>query len=318
VNYEALGIFVIFLIILIPLPTYAQNTQICGTGTILDNSTGQCILQCGEGTNFDGDKCVEDSKGVDFGQIEAIAVGIIGGLVATAFGIWWTVKTRKEERTKEDLEIIQNYGNQLSEITQEEEDLETKLDCSLYADRYLDTLDQMASLLAKGLIRLDVADYFENQFKYGMNLWFWYKENIEKNPKKLLKDKFGLGVGKFEKSKDKKPEDDSDRWYWFRWWCYAERDIFDYSFMKIRKKKKDPKEKLDPFEPQPRKELVKQRLDLLKAIKNPSKETSIRIEILDDLHRFFSGSIKTDEKNTDEKNIYDRVMTHIKKLEPDS
>ena len=110
-------------------------------------------------------------------DIETIAYGIITGIVATAFGILWTVWQRRNERKKEDLEIIQTYSGQISEIMNEEQNLETKLQCTLYAERYLDILEQLASLYKKNTLRRDVADYFENNFSYGINIWKWYKKN---------------------------------------------------------------------------------------------------------------------------------------------
>ena len=203
-----------FIIFIIPIPTFAQDEISCGSGLIRDNSTGQCILECGEGTVLEGKECKKSS--LDIGQLEAIAVGIIGGLIATAFGILWTIKTRREEREKEDLEIIQNYGNQISEITTEEKNLETQLDCSLYAERYLDILNQMASLLHKHLIRPDVADYFEKQFKYGINLWFWYHKNIERISDVTIENNFVKEIN------PKKSEHEQERWGFFRWWCNHE------------------------------------------------------------------------------------------------
>jgi len=218
----AIGVsFLIFIIFVNHSSISAEEIQ-CGEGLILDE-TGQCILKCGEGTTLQGTTC---EKSVDFGQLEAIAAGIIGGLLATAFGIGWTIKTRREEREKEDLEIIQNYGNQISEIVNEEKSLETQLDCSLYAERYLDILNQMASLLHKKLIRSDVADYFEKQFKYGINLWFWYHKNIEKERDEEIKTKFSTTINL------EKLDHQQERWGFFRWWCNHEE-----TYKKTKKKK---------------------------------------------------------------------------------
>lgn len=230
---ELYSVFIIFLLSSVPFLVYGQDIPICGSGTILNPDTQQCLPKCGEGTTQnDKNECVTESEKVDWGQIEYIAVGIITGVGATVFGIMWTIIAHRAERKKEDLELIQEYGNQISEITQVEGELETQLDCSLYAERYLDTLDQIASLLEKKLIRYDVADYFENNFKYGMNLWYWYKENVEKISKDFLKDEFSKGVKEVNKIikdptfnfdwnqyyKDKE-ESEVDRWYYFRWWC---------------------------------------------------------------------------------------------------
>ena len=139
------------------------------------------------------------------------------------------------------MELIQNYGNQISEIVNEEQNLETQLDCALYAERYLDTLDQIASLNYKKMLRRDVADYFENNFKYGIHLWKWYKKNIEKIPETLLDIMFTKGILdpydwvkeiraknqtlNWKQYYDDKEEADDDRWFYFRWWCNFEENV---------------------------------------------------------------------------------------------
>ncbi|MDH3611265.1 MAG: hypothetical protein OEM79_05830 [Nitrosopumilus sp.] len=240
-KYELIIANLIFIIFTLPITVNGEAMLDCGEGTIPDNSTGQCIPQCGEGTvpnDTKGCELIKD-EGFDPSQIEYIALGIVAGLVVTGFGIFWTIKTRSDEKKREDLDLIQNYGNKLSEINQEEQNLETQLDCSLYAERYLDTLDQIASLLYKELLRREVADYFENHFKYGMNLWFWYKENLEKLPRYELNDEFvkepiplfeewrkkanNKGKDKNEYFKERK-ESEADRWFYFRWWCNQEEN----------------------------------------------------------------------------------------------
>jgi hypothetical protein len=170
------------LIILLSITTQFSeiNAVTCEGGTILDKSTGQCIPACGSDTklNFDGTSCIPDSPIVDLGQIEVIAGGIFAGIVATAFGIFWTVYQRGKEKDKEDLELTQNYGEQLSNIMDSERDLKTKLECSLYVEKYLDLLEQLASLYKDGQLREHVADYFENNFCYGLTLKNWYGANI--------------------------------------------------------------------------------------------------------------------------------------------
>lgn len=140
-----------FLIFLLPHLAYSESTTNCengtilnstgqcvlqcGHGTIIDNSTGQCVLQCGEGTIVTKTgTCIEEWR-FGFGQLEAIGIGILVGLGATLFGVGWTIKLRHDEKKREDLDLIQSYGDKLSEINYEEKNLETKLDCALYAER---------------------------------------------------------------------------------------------------------------------------------------------------------------------------------------
>lgn len=104
----------------------------------------------------------------------------------------------------------------------------------------MDTLDQIASLLEKEKLRREVADYFENHFRYGMNLWYWYKENLEKIPRDLLKKEFRKeSIPSFKEWKketcnnnflDYKKERDkseADRWYYFREWCNFEEYLWE-------------------------------------------------------------------------------------------
>ena len=119
---------------------------------------------------------------------------------------------------------------QNAEIVNAEQDLETKLDCSLYVERYLDALEQIASLNYKKLLRRNVADYFENHFRYGIHLWQWYKKNVEKMPEELFDIEFSRGLEEIplnESLEDKviREKNESERWYYFRWWCNLEENV---------------------------------------------------------------------------------------------
>lgn len=138
----------------------AVDENQCGGGTVLNPQTKQCVPECGEGTtpNKDG-KCVIEKDTIfdeEVSEIDLIIYGVIIGAVATIFGIIWTVWERRKTNKKEDVELIQQYGAQLSEIMNSESSLETKIDCSLYVERYLDTLEQIASLYKKGSLRKNV------------------------------------------------------------------------------------------------------------------------------------------------------------------
>ena len=161
-----------------------KYVAVCGPGTIMGEN-GQCLVACGEGTtiNDKGTACTAIQAGWadNLGEIEFIAGGIITGVFATAFGIGWTVIQRRNEAKREDLEFIQTYGDQLAEINSKEDELSTKLDCALYAENYLDVLEQIATLFQEKLLRKKVAEYFVNNFRYGMNLWIWYKKMLKKS-----------------------------------------------------------------------------------------------------------------------------------------
>lgn len=214
------------LIFLSPLLSYAQS-EICGPGTVESPSTHQCVPACGEGTEFNGTICIESNPAwyeLVFTEFYLLAIGVIIGVFATAYGIWRSQKTRNEELKKEDMEVIQKYGEQLAEIQNAEGELETKLDCSLYAEKYLDTLEQIATLNYKNILRKEVVDYFENHFMYGRHLWEWYKKNVEHIPEELLEDHW------LER------ENEDERWYNFRFWYEYDGYIEDIGDAYVRQK----------------------------------------------------------------------------------
>jgi len=128
-------------------------------------------------------------------------LGVLVGIGATVFASVWAIKQRKAEMQKEDLELTRQYGQDLAQIIDSERTLKTQLECSLYVEEFLDLLEQVASLYKKGQLRENVADYFENNFCYGLTLKKWYDENIYSN------------------------EQQEGRWIELEWWCKgAEKD----------------------------------------------------------------------------------------------
>ena len=178
--WELFLIVTIFFIISIPIHVLGLENFCDPETTILNTQTGQCVPLCGEGTawNEESQQCQEEDPWDSIDQIETIAIGIIAGVIATGFGIIWTVYQRIKESKKEDLESIQSFGKELQDLMNEERNLKTQLDCSLYVERYLDTLEQISSLYAKSVLRKNVADFFENQFSYGVTLLKWYEKEI--------------------------------------------------------------------------------------------------------------------------------------------
>lgn len=109
------------------------------------------------------------------------------------------------------VETIRQFGEILNNITNKEKDLNSKLDCSLYAEQYLDTLEQIATLYHRRIIPKKAADYFENKFAYGINLFNWYQKYVdftllEFNPDSELND-------------EKKDKEKKERWTDFKWFC---------------------------------------------------------------------------------------------------
>jgi len=315
----------------------------CGAGTVLDSGTSQCVFACGEGTKEVGGKCELIQKfeiDVPLGEIFLIFLGVATGVGISIYGIWRSNQTRKQEIKKEDMEIIQSYGQQMSEIVTSEQNLETKLDCSLYAERYLDTLEQIASLNKKNMIRRDVSDYFENHFKYGIHLWKWYKENIEKIPNSILDNEFKLGFKQLDSAKLKK-DAEQDRWYFFRWWCLLEKEKIPLSrqfrqFLHM-KVPDDLKEPIIEFKFSTRSKLIEFRIKVLGAQKKKLKNKKIptdddalkehnkkilenqkRVDILQDLKKIFSDKIQKtfqDDPEKEAKAIFEIVQKHHKGLE---
>lgn len=74
------------------------------------------------------------------------------------------------------LEVVRGYSQQLTDLMYKERNLNTKLDCELYAIAYLDLMDQIAFLYSKGSIPKDIAVYFENNFEYAMTLLGWVEK----------------------------------------------------------------------------------------------------------------------------------------------
>ena len=110
-----------------------------------------------------------------------VGIGIITATGVAIVGIFITLQDRKNENKKRNVELIQKYGTDLTEIMKQEANLKTRLDCSLYVEQYLDTLEQIASLYKDKALNKDVIDFFENNFAYGLTLLDWYKRNVYSN-----------------------------------------------------------------------------------------------------------------------------------------
>ncbi|KAF6247392.1 hypothetical protein C6990_02690 [Nitrosopumilus sp. b3] len=119
------------------------------------------------------------------------------------------------------LQIIQEYGLRINNIKNLERKLNSQLDCSLYAEQYLDTLEEVASLHRKRLIPQKVIDYFKNNFAYGINLINWYfKFVLEK--KYNGNDDFVTFDPKVKISSSElefETNNIDSRWVNFKWFC---------------------------------------------------------------------------------------------------
>ncbi len=220
-KFRIIQILIIFSVIIFSFQVNEISAEKhCKDIGMIEEDDGHCIARCGEGTDWDATNkiCTITTKNQiyeAFSDIDTlIGIGIVAGIVISFFAIRNAARERREQKKKEDLEIIQNYGNQLSEINNVEKELSTKLDCALYAEQYLDTLEQIATLHKKGLLRSGVTDYFKNHFRYGINLWDWYKTNVEKSPDY-----------EFKSIQDQNLEDikESDRWKYFGQWIVNEK-----------------------------------------------------------------------------------------------
>ena len=220
-KFKIIPILIIFSVIIVSFQISDINAdKHCEGPGMIEDGDGHCISKCGEGTDWDAKNeiCTIEVKNEIYETITdldtLIGIGIVAGIVISFFAIRNAARDRKEQINRENLEVIQNYGNQLSEINNDEKELSTKLDCALYAEQYLDTLEQIAALDETGVLRSEVSEYFANHFRYGINLWDWYKTNVEKIPKFQLRD---------IKEEDRAKVDELDRWYYFRRWCLKEK-----------------------------------------------------------------------------------------------
>ena len=170
-----------------------------------------------------------------------------------------------------------------------EKELSTKLDCALYAEQYLDTLEQIATLHKKGLLRSGVTHYFKNHFRYGINLWDWYKTNVEKSPDY-----------EFKSIQDQNLEDikESDRWKYFGQWIVNEKlKRFNSQNMKdiLTDRIRQLKDKIEEPNEAEKQKLVKEK-DILEKLlhkfndNNELKEGDIR-DILDKNGTFTNSEV---------------------------
>lgn len=122
------------------------------------------------------------------------------------------------------VEIIRGYGNDLGKLTEKERNLKTQVDCAIYAEQYLDTLEQLASLYEKDILPKKAADYFENKFCYGMNLWNWYEKFVDTKKSKKDPTKYEQKTPDDIIKEWKKRDEKNDRWLAFKWWCDGGKD----------------------------------------------------------------------------------------------
>lgn len=145
-----------------------------------------------------------------------LAVGVGTAAVAVAIAAIVTVSDRRRDIKKRTQELIQLYDEELREISEQEKNLTTKLDCNLYVERYLDTLEKIATLSNDKNFGKSVSDFFDNNFSYGIDLWRWYQKNVVR----LSIDIIGIG-------KSSGPL-----------WCLPHREPPKRHILRIRKPKK--------------------------------------------------------------------------------
>lgn len=90
--------------------------------------------------------------------------------------------------TKSELvEIIRPFANDLSKFVEQEKSMTESEEFEVYAEQYLETLEQIATLYRTKIIPTKASEYFENKFSYGCNLWDWYHHVVLKFSKNLHK-----------------------------------------------------------------------------------------------------------------------------------
>ena len=166
----------------IPVPDY------CGENTIPSIENPKvCVAICGDGTSLTDGKCLPSKGFFDLTDNAWIGWGVLTAAVIAGFGILITFFQQKKESQKRTHEIIQAYSSKITEITNKEGTLKTKQDCALYAEQYLDTLEEISTLALAGNFNRGViinrtykhvTNYFNNNFAYGYDLWWWYHKEI--------------------------------------------------------------------------------------------------------------------------------------------
>ena len=152
----------------------------CADDALIIGEFGQCIPKCGGGLEWDKtrQKCVEPVSEFKILEDHWLGIGVIIAALATGVGILFTWQDRKKERDKRTQELIQTYDEELRDITEQEKNLNTKLECSLYVERYLDSVEKIATLSLANNFQGFVTDFFENNFSYAIELWRWYQKNV--------------------------------------------------------------------------------------------------------------------------------------------
>ena len=120
------------------------------------------------------------------------------------------------------IQLIRGFGTDIGKLADDERKLKSDIDCSVYAEKYLDILEQISSLYRKQVIPKRAADYFENKFTYGINLWEWYSNKVlNLNPEEITRlwnhSTEIIDSKNFDEQNKRYLE--NERWREFRWWC---------------------------------------------------------------------------------------------------
>jgi len=133
----------------------------------------------------------EDSEGnwMVFGiirlEIFVLAVGLVVTGIGTGVGLFFTAMENKGSRDEKNLSMLGNFSNQISNLKDKERQLKTKKDCEIYAQNFVDLMDQIAFLHIEETIPSKVTKYFENEFAYALTMIEWLENyNIDKGGKK--------------------------------------------------------------------------------------------------------------------------------------
>ncbi len=158
----------------------------CGEGTYYNNTTKSCEFICPPGLTLVNNECIIPAGFLDLTDNAWIGWGVLLAGIIAGIGIGITLYQQSIESKKRTHEIIQSYSSKINEISNKESNLKTKQDCALYAEQYLDTLEEIATLALAGNFRKGlfnksyehVTNYFNNNFAYGYDLWWWYHKYI--------------------------------------------------------------------------------------------------------------------------------------------
>ena len=176
-------------------------------------------ISCGDETFLLNDECVPEFY---ITENFWLAVGVIVAAGGVSIAAVITVLDRKRDMRRRVQDLIQSYTDDFRNISDQERNLKTKLDCFLYCEQYIDALEMIATLSLRTELKKEVSDYFSNNFSYGIHLWRWYMEKAANFKYENLDRLWNLPHDRIpnDLDEDTKKYLEEERWRDFRAWCH--------------------------------------------------------------------------------------------------